>query len=207
MENKKVCIEIAKRNSQSVIMVTDLKGNVIEYVGCSYFDNRKPYGEKWQWGHYYGDDVKGAMDWLYDIPKMPIPYERLSELATLFKDGLIEDGKSEAMEYFTKTCEMTEEELKYFGLSKRKYKLVEVELEKTIRTKTKILVPQDENNILWNWDEYIESSENLDYNVDLSDESWEYRNHDVIREEMTAEECNHRYNSDEVWNYDDFDEE
>ena len=45
-----------------------------------------------------------------------IPRDRLIELATLFKDGLIEDDEESAMEYFEDTCEMDEEEIRFFGL-------------------------------------------------------------------------------------------
>lgn len=45
-----------------------------------------------------------------------IPYCRLEELATQFKDGLIADDKDSAMEYFDEVCEMTEEEKKFFGI-------------------------------------------------------------------------------------------
>lgn len=48
--------------------------------------------------------------------KAPVNYDRMSELATLFKDGLIEDDRETAMEYFTDTCEMTAEEMEYFGI-------------------------------------------------------------------------------------------
>lgn len=41
---------------------------------------------------------------------------RLEELATLFKDGLIEDDKESAMEYFEDYCEMTDEEKEWFGI-------------------------------------------------------------------------------------------
>jgi len=41
---------------------------------------------------------------------------RLEELATLFKDGLIEDGEDEAMEYFNDTCEMSASEKEWFGI-------------------------------------------------------------------------------------------
>ena len=42
---------------------------------------------------------------------------RLEELATKFKDGLLEDDSESAMEYFIDECEMEENELEYFGLS------------------------------------------------------------------------------------------
>ena len=45
-----------------------------------------------------------------------IPRCRLEELATQFKDGLIEDGEESAMEYFDEVCEMTESEKEFFGI-------------------------------------------------------------------------------------------
>ena len=41
---------------------------------------------------------------------------RLEELATLFKDGLIEDDRESAMKYFEDVCEMDENEKEFFGL-------------------------------------------------------------------------------------------
>lgn len=45
-----------------------------------------------------------------------IPRYRLEELATLFKDGLIEDDKESAMEYFNEVCEMTDTEKDFFEI-------------------------------------------------------------------------------------------
>ena len=52
----------------------------------------------------------------YKTEENYIPRCRLEELATQFKDGLIEDGESEAMEYFDEVCEMTDEEKEFFGI-------------------------------------------------------------------------------------------
>ena len=41
---------------------------------------------------------------------------RLEELATHFKDGLIEDDEESAMEYFDETCEMEDYEKEFFGI-------------------------------------------------------------------------------------------
>lgn len=45
-----------------------------------------------------------------------IPRRRLEELATQFKDVLIEDDKEAAMEYFNEVCDMTDEEKEFFGI-------------------------------------------------------------------------------------------
>lgn len=42
---------------------------------------------------------------------------RLEELATKFKDGLIEDDRESAMEYFEYECEITEEEKEWLGIT------------------------------------------------------------------------------------------
>ena len=45
-----------------------------------------------------------------------ISRDRLEELATLFKDGMIEDDEVEATDYFDTVCDMTESEKKFFGI-------------------------------------------------------------------------------------------
>lgn len=70
----------------------------------------------------YGFNKSEALSHALDYFRMKtednyIPRCRLEELATLFKDGLIEDGEAEAMEYFEEICEMTDEEKEFFGIS------------------------------------------------------------------------------------------
>lgn len=45
-----------------------------------------------------------------------ITYNRMCELATQFKDGLIEDDEESAMEYFDEVCEMSESEKEFFEI-------------------------------------------------------------------------------------------
>lgn len=45
-----------------------------------------------------------------------IPRCRLEELATQFKDGLLEDDEEQALIYFDEVCEMTDEEKEFFGI-------------------------------------------------------------------------------------------
>ena len=52
----------------------------------------------------------------YKTEENYIPRWRLEELATQFKDGLIEDDEESAMEYFDEMCEMTENEKEFFGI-------------------------------------------------------------------------------------------
>lgn len=81
------------------------------------------------YGHY-DMNLQNALDLFNgkDNDKV-ISYDRLSELATKFKDGLELDDKEEALKYFTEKCEMTDKELEYFGIEKpKKYKRVKVEV-------------------------------------------------------------------------------
>ena len=52
----------------------------------------------------------------YKTEENYIPRYRLEELATQFKDGLIEDDEESAMEYFDEVCEMSESEKEFFGI-------------------------------------------------------------------------------------------
>ena len=45
-----------------------------------------------------------------------IPKARMWELATLFKDGLMQDDPDEAKIYFDEVCEMTDYEKEFFGI-------------------------------------------------------------------------------------------
>ena len=85
-------------------------GDVYEYVVCSFWN-----GKEWDNGDYYGNRyLQSAID-AFNRGES-ITYARMSELATLFKDGLIEDDEESAREYFINECDMDEDELKYFGI-------------------------------------------------------------------------------------------
>lgn len=103
-------------------------GEVYEYVVCSNFN-----GKEWDGGNYYGYRyLQSAID--HFNSGHSITYSRMSELATLFKDGLIDDDEASAKEYFTVECDMTDEELEYFGIeaegeeeSEREYDMSKVD--------------------------------------------------------------------------------
>jgi len=52
-----------------------------------------------------------------------IPWARLSEIATLLKDGLIEDGEEEAYRYMADVAELSDTEAEYFGLDMEQYRV------------------------------------------------------------------------------------
>ena len=51
-----------------------------------------------------------------------IPWARMSEIATLLKDGLIEDGEEEAYRYMADVAELSDTEAEYFGLDMEQYR-------------------------------------------------------------------------------------
>lgn len=84
--------------------------------------------ENWAWTVSYTDfgkyssvtEIEALQEMIevfrYKTEENYIPRCRLEELATLFKDRLIEDGEAEAMEYFDEVCEMTESEKEFFDI-------------------------------------------------------------------------------------------
>lgn len=97
-----------------------------QYAVVSDYDPTQPEDEQWTHGIYftYWNDTKRKAGYLQNAldcfrsrtEENYIPRCRLEELATLFKDGLIEDDRESAMEYFDECCEMTEEEKSFFGI-------------------------------------------------------------------------------------------
>ena len=51
-----------------------------------------------------------------------IPWARMSEIATVLKDGLIEDGEEEAYRYMADIAELSDTEAEYLGLDMEQYK-------------------------------------------------------------------------------------
>ena len=88
----------------------------------------------WDWTCYYYDFGKfsgltkaealfKALDYyLMRTNEKHIPWARLSEIATLLKDGLVEDGEEEAYRYMADVAELSDNEAEYFGLDMEQYK-------------------------------------------------------------------------------------
>ena len=51
-----------------------------------------------------------------------ISWARMSEIATVLKDGLIEDGEEEAYRYMADVAELSNTEAEYFGLDMEQYR-------------------------------------------------------------------------------------
>ena len=101
-------------------------------VACG-FDETQPEGSQWDQGYYYTyyfqgvEDKQRALSAALELFRMKtetdyIPRCRLEELATLFKDAVIEDtialdGSDDgAMHFFDFDCDMTDEEKKWFEI-------------------------------------------------------------------------------------------
>ena len=98
-----------------------------QYVVACGFDETQSEGSQWTQGYYYthwntSEIVKqrmlsAALEHYRTLTETDyIPRCRLEELATQFKDGLIEEDEESAMEYFDSECEMSESEKEFFGI-------------------------------------------------------------------------------------------
>ena len=98
-----------------------------QYVVACGFDETQEEGSQWAQGYYYTHwnengvvkqrMLSAALEYFRTLTETDyIPRCRLEELATQFKDGLIEDCEESAMEYFDEVCEMTESEKEFFGI-------------------------------------------------------------------------------------------
>ena len=99
-----------------------------QYVVACGFDETQSEGSQWSQGYYYTHwntsetvvkqrMLSAALEYYRTLTETNyIPRCRLEELATQFKDGLIEDDEESAMEYFDEVCEMSDEEKEFFGI-------------------------------------------------------------------------------------------
>ena len=51
-----------------------------------------------------------------------ISWAKMSEIATVLKEGLIEDGEDEAYRYMADVIELSDTEVEYFGLDMEQYR-------------------------------------------------------------------------------------
>ena len=98
-----------------------------QYAVVVNLDEGKPENQQWDYGTYYThwnqskEDKQVALANALEQFRMRtepnyIHRNRLEELATQLKDGLIEADEAEAMEYFDNVCEMSDEEKEWFGI-------------------------------------------------------------------------------------------
>ena len=97
-----------------------------QYAVVSGYDPTQPENQQWSSGIYFTYFQNNPKKMLYlqsaydcfmeKVNADFIPRCRLEELATLFKDGLIEDDEEQALIYFDEVCEMTESEKEFFGI-------------------------------------------------------------------------------------------
>lgn len=99
-----------------------------EYVIAMGFDETKPENQQWEQGMYYThwneSEIKkmcmlqAALDHFRLFVDMDyISRRRLEELATKFKDGLIECDEDFAREFFEDECDLSESEMEWLGIT------------------------------------------------------------------------------------------
>ena len=98
-----------------------------QYCVCSNFNESAPEDQQYYNGEYFcywdNKDIKpiklfAAVDYFRSRTEDDyVSYSRLTELATYFKDGLLEDDKESAMEYFD-ACDMEDYEKDLFKINR-----------------------------------------------------------------------------------------
>lgn len=54
--------ELGKINdAQSMVEILDENDVPVEWVVCSFYDSRKPFGSQWSWGHYFSNFVDACL--------------------------------------------------------------------------------------------------------------------------------------------------
>ena len=115
-------IEILRKDDVALLQS---KNNTQYAVVTGYNPNARE-DEQWDYGWYYTywsdknakiNSLRTALEYfMIKTVKNYIPRYRLEELATQFKDGLIEDDKESAIQFFDEVCEMDEREKEFFGI-------------------------------------------------------------------------------------------
>ena len=105
--------------------------NMTQYAVVSGLDKGT---ESWDWTCCYYDFGKfseltksealfKALDYyLMRTNEKHISWARMSEIATVLKDGLIEDGEEEAYHYMADVVELSDTEAEYLGLDMERYR-------------------------------------------------------------------------------------
>ena len=211
------CTELSRYGNKSVIEIRDIETNLVKkYVVASNFDNSKAYGNKWINGTYFDiypgcgleDQLKNAMMFLYGIEEPKIPYDRVLEFTKHFLETLREtdyEDDDDLREYLTDEFNITKEEADLFGILdvcfSKKFKIVKCIMTRRQTVTVKIIMPEDESE--YNSDSYIDTY-NLEDSYDLECEDWELDSYDVIDDDLTSKDYEHKYDGNEIYNDDDF---
>ena len=90
------------------------------------------------------------------------------------------------------------------GIADKRYKIVKVNLKKTIYQSVYVAIPDDES--VMDADNYLDNLDYLSNDNPEDEDDWEAE--DTYEEEgnLTAEEVKDRYSEEDLWNYNDFEE-
>lgn len=66
--------EIGKlKDGRSAVMIVN--GDSRKFVVCSNYDHAKPFGEQWDWGHYFMGDLDGFCRYIVNSNKEMVDNE------------------------------------------------------------------------------------------------------------------------------------
>lgn len=132
MFREKYTKELAKHGDISLVMYVseDDNGEHTQYVVCRWYDATEPVGQQWYSGDYYGSDklveateaFKARSGYRTESDKAGIPKARLEEIATRFKDVLVDEFAFTRNDFAEdgdgsyRDLDLTEKELNFFEI-------------------------------------------------------------------------------------------
>lgn len=108
-------IELMKANNVSLVMLLRDDDTIKEYVVCSDYDATEEIYKQWSNGNYYWDLASALENYRTRAKNQPT-YFRLNELMGKIIEGILQADYAEWYYYLLGNCNMTEVEMKYFGI-------------------------------------------------------------------------------------------
>lgn len=107
---------LASCGQETLLAAIKEDGTVGQYIVGWDYDPTKPDGRRWDNGTYFPKDMlSSAVDFLYN---RKITYDRMAELATLFKDELMENSEENTYDGLLDNCDLNETECDFFELAR-----------------------------------------------------------------------------------------
>jgi len=126
-------------------------------------------------------------------PKVITDKQLIHEISEMIRQDEIE--KEHAREFFDE---------KYWddlGIAQKEYRVVKVSLRKTIYKHVDVVIPQDEP--LCGARDYVMNLGDLDNDYPEDEDDWEEYDEEEMVDRLTKKEIENRFDSDDIWNYDD----
>lgn len=207
--------EIARFENRSVVEIST-EGRIVKYCACTNYDESKDIGSRWDFGHYYDiygemtqeKALRAAMADLYNIDFTAIAenkkkLDRINVIAGRLVDEILKRVDEEDLpDLFLNHVGLTEDETDMFDIHElvfpKKFKIVEVNLSKEVRTTLMVAMPMDvdDDNVM----DFIDQPNYIEPEDDTDD--WEVDSVYVDEDNLDRDELKYK----DIWNSGDIDD-